>query len=41
MSDTSTSAAADEPQAKVVIERTYRAQIGELCQLWTTEAGFK
>ena len=41
MSDNSTSAATDEPQAKVVIERTYRAQIEELWELWTTKAGFE
>ena len=41
MGDTSTSAATDEPQAKVVSERTYRAQIEELWQLWTMKAGFK
>ena len=40
MSDTSTSTAAVEPQANVVIERTYRARVEELWELWTTKAGF-
>jgi uncharacterized protein YndB with AHSA1/START domain len=33
--------AADEPQAKVVIERTYRARVEDLWELWTTKAGFE
>jgi uncharacterized protein YndB with AHSA1/START domain len=41
MSDTSTSAATDTPQAKVVIERTYRARVEDLWELWTTKAGFE
>jgi uncharacterized protein YndB with AHSA1/START domain len=41
MSKTSTSAATDAPQAKVVIERTYRARIEDLWELWTTKAGFE
>jgi uncharacterized protein YndB with AHSA1/START domain len=41
MSDTSTSAATDTPQAKVVIERTYRVRIEDLWELWTTKAGFE
>jgi uncharacterized protein YndB with AHSA1/START domain len=40
MSDASKSAAAaDRP--KVVIERTYRAQVTELWELWTTKEGFE
>jgi len=35
MNDTST------PQAKVIIERTYRARLEELWDLWTTKAGFE
>ena len=31
----------DEPQAKVVIERTYRARVEELWELWTTKEGFE
>ena len=34
-------AGAAAPQAVVVIERTYRARIEELCALWTTKAGFE
>jgi uncharacterized protein YndB with AHSA1/START domain len=30
-----------EPQAKVVVERTYRAPVEELWELWTTKAGFE
>ena len=41
MSNTSTSAAADTAQAKVVIERTYRARVQDLWELWTTKAGFE
>jgi uncharacterized protein YndB with AHSA1/START domain len=41
MSDASTPAAADTPQAKMVIERTYRARVEELWELWTTKAGFE
>ena len=41
MSDMSASAGADAPQAAVVIERTYRAQVEALWALWTTKAGFK
>src|SRR5215468_6483803 len=41
MSDTSTSAATDKPQAKVVIARTYRARVEELWELWTTKEGFE
>jgi uncharacterized protein YndB with AHSA1/START domain len=36
MSDTT-----DTPQAKVTIERTYRARLEELWELWTTKAGFE
>jgi uncharacterized protein YndB with AHSA1/START domain len=41
MSDPSTSAATGTPQAKIVIERTYRAQVEDLWGLWTTKAGFE
>ena len=41
MRDTSTSAATDTPQAKVVIERTYRVRVEDLWELWTTKAGFE
>jgi uncharacterized protein YndB with AHSA1/START domain len=41
MSDTSTSAATDTSQAKVVIERTYPVRIEELWELWTTKEGFE
>lgn len=41
MSDKSTSTAGGAPQAKVVIERAYRARIEELWELWTTKAGFE
>lgn len=32
---------AAEPQAKVVFERTYRARVEDLWELWTTKAGFE
>ena len=38
MSGTNATAA---PQAVIVIERTYRAQVEELWALWTTMAGFE
>lgn len=41
MSDTNPSAAADRHQANVVIERTYRARIEDLWELWTTKTGFE
>ena len=41
MNDSRTSALATAPQAAVVIERTYRAQIEDLWALWTTKAGFE
>lgn len=41
MSEERTSAAADTTQAAVVIERTYRARVEELWELWTTKAGFE
>ena len=41
MSHMSTSAASDTPQAKVIVERTYRAGVQELWDLWTTKAGFE
>jgi uncharacterized protein YndB with AHSA1/START domain len=31
----------DATKAKVVIERTYRARVGELWNLWTTKQGFE
>lgn len=41
MSDTSRPAAADAPQAKLVVERSYPARVEELWELWTTKAGFE
>ncbi|PYE88432.1 SRPBCC family protein [Phyllobacterium leguminum] len=41
MNEVSTSAATDTPQAKVIIERTYRARVEDLWELWTTKAGFE
>lgn len=41
MSNTSKSAATDTPQEKMVIERTYRAPVEDLWELWTTKAGFE
>lgn len=41
MNSTSPSATADTQQAKVVIERTYRAPIEDLWDLWTTKEGFE
>src|SRR5262245_3772603 len=41
MSNTSLPAATDAPQAKVVVERTYRAPIEDLWDLWTTKEGFE
>ena len=42
MSDKSKSAAAGHTtRPKVVIERTYRAKVGELWELWTTKQGFE
>jgi uncharacterized protein YndB with AHSA1/START domain len=41
MNDISKSAAAATTQPKVVVERTYRARIEELWELWTTKAGFE
>jgi uncharacterized protein YndB with AHSA1/START domain len=41
MSDSSRSATAQTPQAKVVVERSYRAPVAELWDLWTTKAGFE
>ena len=40
MSDPSASVAGT-PQAKVVVERTYRARTQDLWELWTTKAGFE
>ena len=41
MSTSTTSVTADTAQAKMVIERTYRARVEELWELWTTKAGFE
>ena len=42
MNDKSKSAAAGHTaRPKVVIERTYRAKVGELWELWTHEAGLR
>jgi uncharacterized protein YndB with AHSA1/START domain len=42
MNDKNKSAAADHTtRPKVVIERTYRAKVGELWELWTTKQGFE
>jgi len=41
MTDTSMSAATETPQAVLVIERTYRARVQELWDLWTTKSGFE
>lgn len=41
MSNTNPTAGTAPPQATVVIERTYRAQIEDLWALWTTKAGFE
>ena len=41
MSSRSTSAAAGAARPKVVIERTYRARVEELWELWTTKEGFE
>jgi uncharacterized protein YndB with AHSA1/START domain len=42
MNDKSKSAAAGPTtRPKVVIERTYRAKVGELWELWTTKQGFE
>src|SRR5215510_4745076 len=41
MSDRSMSAAARATKPKVVIERTYRARVEELWDLWTTKEGFE
>lgn len=41
MNETHSSSPAAEPQAKVVVERTYRARVEELWELWTTKAGFE
>lgn len=41
MSNTRSAAATDPAQAKVVVERTYRAHVEELWELWTTKAGFE
>jgi uncharacterized protein YndB with AHSA1/START domain len=41
MSDKIESAAVAAPRPKVVIERTYRAWVEELWELWTTKRGFE
>jgi uncharacterized protein YndB with AHSA1/START domain len=41
MNETRTSPAGDSSQAKVVVERTYRARVEDLWELWTTKAGFE
>jgi uncharacterized protein YndB with AHSA1/START domain len=41
MSDTSNLAAAGASRQKVVIERTYRARVDELWELWATKRGFE
>jgi uncharacterized protein YndB with AHSA1/START domain len=41
MSDTRTTAAMDAAEPKVVFERTYRAPLEDLWDLWTTKAGFE
>ncbi|MFO7178654.1 MAG: SRPBCC domain-containing protein [Pseudomonadota bacterium] len=41
MSNETTSGATDTARKKVVIERTYRARVEELWELWTTKAGFE
>ncbi|HEY3948780.1 SRPBCC domain-containing protein [Phenylobacterium sp.] len=41
MSSTETPASAAAPQAAVVIERIYRADVEALWALWTTKAGFE
>jgi uncharacterized protein YndB with AHSA1/START domain len=40
MSDANSSAAAPDPP-RLVIERTYRASVDELWELWTTKEGFE
>ena len=41
MSNASTPAEASAPQAKVIVERTYRAPAEDLWALWTTKQGFE
>lgn len=41
MTDTNTSRGANTSQAKVIVERTYRAEVQELWDLWTTKEGFE
>jgi uncharacterized protein YndB with AHSA1/START domain len=41
MTDKTKSAAAGATRPKVVIERTYRARVEELWDLWTTKLGFE
>lgn len=41
MSQTSNAAPIAPPQEHVVVERTYRATLEELWDLWTTKAGFE
>ena len=41
MTDRKTSAAARQDRPKIVIERTYRARLQEIWDLWTTKEGFE
>lgn len=41
MSDMSTSKSADQRSEELVFERTYRARLDELWELWTTKDGFE
>jgi uncharacterized protein YndB with AHSA1/START domain len=41
MNDKTKSAAASSTRQNIVFERTYRAQIAELWELWTTKEGFE
>ena len=41
MSETSNIAAHGTTKSKVVVERTYRARVDELWELWTTKEGFE
>ena len=41
MNALNTPAEVDGPQAAVVVERTYRAEVEDLWDLWTTKAGFE
>src|SRR5690606_10009652 len=41
MSHTTPTTTKDTPQKPMVIERTYRARVEELWELWTTKEGFE